>query len=258
MLLPSQNTTRNAGARWNAGPGTEHGITGAGSINGILARLPRAEPDLPEPLNPEETAGPLEILWPLPQPSRTAVLGEPVKECARVRSFPGPDAPGLENWPPDALAGRVETLCRLARERPASLSLSHCVIALITLRGLFLTAEVRELLWSAWRVPVFGQILGLSRELLAWECEAHEGYHFDPGRVIFEPDRRSWEPELLVTSLQGPGRPALRLATCLTGGIESSRCGCGLSGPRLVEVRPVRQRASAAVAGAWPRPAMLR
>ena len=266
VLLAALNTRYYAEVLRGARLGTEEAIAEAGSLEEVLARLPRVEPglvctDSHALLNPAAPAWQRrELFWPLPPASRTAVLSALVETRDGLRMFRGDGARGLDRWRPDALAGPVGVLRRLAEEGGLPRPLNHSVIAFVTLRRTFLTEAVRELFWSTWGVPVFGQIFGLSRELLAWECEAHAGYHFDPHRVVFEVDPQGAEPELLVTSLDGLRRPAIRLATCLTGWIDASTCGCGRSGSRLVDVRPRSQVrvAAAAAAGGGPRSGVLR
>ena len=265
VLLAALNTRYYAEVLRSARLGTEEAIAEAGSLEEVLARLPRMEPGLVRTdsralVNPAAPAGQRrELFWPLPPASRTAVLSALVATRDGLRIFRGDDTQGLARWRPDALAGPVGVLRRLAEEGGLPQPLRHSVIAFVTLRRAFLTEAVRELFWSTWEVPVFGQIFGLSRELLAWECEAHAGYHFDPHRVVFEVDPQGAEPELLVTSLDGLRRPAIRLATCLTGWLDPRTCGCGRSGPRLVDVRPRSQArmAAAAAAGAGPRLGVL-
>ena len=264
VLLAALNTRYYAEVLRGARLGTEEAIAEAGSLEEALARLPRVEPGLVRTdsnslLNPAAPACQRrELFWPLPPASRTAVLSRLVETRDGLRIFRGDGARGLARWRPDALAGPVGVLRRLAEEGGLPQPLRHSVIAFVTLRRAFLTEAVRELFWSTWQVPVFGQLFGLSGELLAWECEAHAGYHFDRHRVVFEVDPQGGEPELLVTSLEGLRRPAIRLATCLTARIDPSTCGCGRNGPRLVGVRPKSQvRAAAAAAGAGPRLGVL-
>jgi phenylacetate-coenzyme A ligase PaaK-like adenylate-forming protein len=115
--------------------------------------------------------------------------------------------------------------------------LTHSVIAFAILRQGFLSDEVRELFWRVFKVPVFGQILSPGGALLAWECEAHEGFHFNRDCAVFQTQSGGGEPELLATSLVDLRRPVIRLATALTGSVEYSTCGCGQSGPRLMGLR---------------------
>lgn len=257
VLLAALNTSYYAPLLRGAQLGTGEDIRAAGPPEQVLARLPRVDlglvptgsPALSNPAAPRGNRR--EFLWPLPPAARTAVLGAPVDARGGLRAFGGAGVRGLARWRPEALAGPVGALRRLAETGGRALPLTHSVIAFASLRRAFLTDELRELFWSTWKVPVFGQIFGLSRELLAWECEAHEGYHFDPGRAVFEICSEGGEPELLATSLVGLRRPAIRLATCLAGWIDEAVCGCGRRGPRLVDVRPRAQarRAEAAAAG---------
>jgi hypothetical protein len=246
-LLAAWNTQFYRRLFQSAGLGAPEEILRLGSIEEVLARLPRAEPgyvrlDSRAMINPEEPAGGApDLFWPLPRPRRTAVLGAGFRWRLGVRNFPMATPSQLAGYAPDALAGPVAELRRLAdriedgwgRMRP----LRHSVLAFVILRQAFLSEEAREAFWRVFKAPVFGQIHGLSGELLAWECEAHEGYHIEEGCAVFELDSHGGEPELLVTSLAGLRRPAIRLATGLTGDLEDSACGCGRRGRRLVNLR---------------------
>jgi len=75
-------------------------------------------------------------------------------------------------------------------------------------RDVRLTDADRDWLWSAFRVPVFEQIIGESGELLATECEAHNGMH------VQSPNLRS-DP----------------------GDLDLTPCACGRDSPRLFTVR---------------------
>jgi hypothetical protein len=71
-----------------------------------------------------------------------------------------------------------------------------------------LTDADRDWLWSAFRVPIFEQIIGESGELLATECEAHNGMHVQSVRL------RCDQPDL-----------------------DPTPCDCGRDTPRLFPVR---------------------
>jgi hypothetical protein len=247
VLLAALNTQFYGRLLESAGLGTPEEIAGLISIEEALARLPRSEPgyvrmDSRAMINWDAPAGGVQdLFWPLPPASRTAVLAPGFRWRPGVKTFRRVTSSRLARFGPEALAGPVSELRRLAdriadgwgRMRP----LRHSVLAFVTLRQAFLSDEARETFWRVFKAPVFGQIFGLSRELLAWECEAHEGYHLCEGRSIIETDCHGGEPELLVTSLVGLRRPAIRLATGLTGNVEDSACGCGKKGPRLVNLR---------------------
>lgn len=62
-------------------------------------------------------------------------------------------------------------------------SLTHAVIILWRSGQERLTETDRDRLWDAFRVPVFEQVIGKSGELLASECEAHDGLHLRSSRL---------------------------------------------------------------------------
>ncbi len=86
-----------------------------------------------------------------------------------------------------------------------------------------LNPTLRDRLWQAFELPVFEQLHGFDGELLASECEAHEGLHLETESAIFE----VLDGELVVTSLLGLRHPLLRLRTGLAGAIERRTCPCG-------------------------------
>jgi hypothetical protein len=70
----------------------------------------------------------------------------------------------------------------------------------------------REALWRAFHVPVFEQIIGARGQLLAAECEAHDGVHI---------------------RMEGVTAPGFAL--------DESPCACGLKTSRLASVQPVER-----------------
>lgn len=242
-----------------AGLGTPGDIADVRSVEQALAKLPSVNVCVPgiRPttlLNPD---GPRrwrrELYWPLPKAARTAILAGGFRENGETKVFHDVRRGDLLDYAPDALAGPVCELRRLAdaaEDRSRRLPrLEHSVIAFSILRQAFLSNEARDLFWRVFRVPVFGQILDLSNALMAWECEAHQGYHVASENAIFETEHGGGEPELLMTSLADLRQPVLRMATGLTARIGHSTCGCGQSGPRLLDVRrrSLPQRATASV-----------
>ncbi len=103
---------------------------------------------------------------------------------------------------PAALAGTLEQLCALDRHMVPSLT--HALIVLGRPGMDRLTEENRDRLWRAFRVPVFEQIIGKSGELLAAECEAHDGLHVESRRLPIENEY-----------------------------VDSSPCPCGRKTPRI-------------------------
>lgn len=86
----------------------------------------------------------------------------------------------------------------------------------------FLTGADRENLWRRWGVPVFEQLVSPAMEIVAEECEAHDGLH------LTDPD---WN--LVRGEIHFRGGPVEVTAT-----IETAPCGCGLATPRLRDIAP--------------------
>ncbi len=217
----------------------------AAPVENVIGRFPRLDPSRIR-LRPAEFRNPAaprpagqRLFSPLPKVPRTAVLMEGFQEIEGVQVFGGLRRRKLARFRPNILAGPVCALRAIAEgaeDRGACVPrVSHAVIAFtLPLHG-FLSEEARHLFWRVFEVPVFSQLIGFEGEMLAWECEAHEGLHIESENAVFELDQRDdGDAELVMTSLVNLRTPVLRLGTGLTGTIEQSACGCGLRGPRLL------------------------
>lgn len=159
--------------------------------------------------------------YPMDPAPRTAVLAACFRQPRLrpnypVRVFPQGWSEEVSAFAPAAIAAPREQLLKLAAaDRPPELT--HAAIALESPGDPMLSAVERERLWRAFRVPVFEQIIGPDGELLAAECEAHDGLH-----------------------IEIPGLPwnGYRL--------ELAACGCGRKTPRLTPVQPAERVRSAA------------
>jgi hypothetical protein len=173
---------------------------------------------------------PLSAPWE-PPPKALAVLPwfrllPPVETTLDLAETPGKGV--------DVLAAPVRVLAALAARRPPLPSPpGYGVVAFTGISHQAIEAADRDLLWAAWRVPVFEQFRGFQGELLAAECEAFEGLHFDPELAVWE-ERGSESRELVVTSLLNLRHPAWRLATGRGGRVEHAACACGSTLPRIV------------------------
>ena len=151
--------------------------------------------------------------YPMDPAPRTAVLAACFRQPRLrpnhpVRVFPRGWSEEVSAFAPAALAARREELLSLAASdrRPV---LTHAVIAFASPGDPVLSAAERERLWRAFRVPVFEQIIGPDGELLAAECESHDGLHVEiPGLT--------WHGYRL----------------------ELAPCGCGCKTPRLTPAEP--------------------
>jgi len=171
---------------------------------------------------------------PWPADPLVTVLSPWFRPRGRVRVLDKPDCATLAAVRPEALAGPV-TLLRQALNAAESgllqLDLAYGVLAFIGLGRPLIEPEDRDRLWRWFRVPVFVQFRGFGGELLAAECDCHDGLHFDPRTAVWE--HRGPTGELLVTSLVNHRYPALRLATRLRAEIDTAPCPCGMETPRL-------------------------
>lgn len=144
---------------------------------------------------------------------------------------------------PEALAAPVAVLRRVAATIAAGTlqlpTLRYGVLAWTGISRPYLTPADRDLLWRTFQVPVFEQFRGFQGEVLAAECDCHDGMHVEEDAAVWE-QRMDGRDELLVTSIGNLRYPALRLATGLRGRLDRSPCSCGRSEPRLSDLGQAR------------------
>jgi len=112
-----------------------------------------------------------------------------------------------------AVASEAPLLCELACAIEAStIGLPQIEAAVIVFTGAGradLTDLERDLFWRVFQVPVFEHLLTPDGQILAMECDAHDGLHLlDPGKP----------PDVLPTRL------------------DATPCGCGNPNARLVRI----------------------
>ena len=134
----------------------------------------------------------------------------------------------LETFSPNVLAGSAAQLQRLV-ERVALrtvnvASVDHSVFVVTQLGDTPLTSRFRDQLWRQFNVPVYEVYVDESARILAFECEAQDGWHVQDG-VRFA----SADGELLIE------RGVAMLRTGLNLRVEDGPCGCGREGTRLLE-----------------------
>lgn len=124
------------------------------------------------------------------------------------------------------------------------LALPQLCEAVVVLEGMeegTLHAGERDLLWRALGVPAFEQWLGLDGELLAWECDAHQGLHFNSDKAELE----VVDDELVITSWSALRTPILRMGTGWTAEIDKLPCPCGDTRPVLRQITMHKQSLAA-------------
>lgn len=153
------------------------------------------------------------FVYPLGKAPRTAVLVPWFRAKDAVRVFDHGWSPEASAYAPEAIAATREQLLALVYSAP---DVSHALIALAQPGQPWLTPADREHLWRAFHVPVFQQLVTESGELLAMECEAHDGLH--------------------LTARDLPGYA-----------LDPTPCPCGLRTPRLIPKKPAERAQAAAV-----------
>lgn len=179
-----------------------------------------------------------ELEYPVGKAPRTAVLGQEIRGSWRVRSFSSYRSGKLAQFAPQSLAAPADTIRALAQSieegeiewRPLTQSL---IVFTDVVRG-SLSQDDRDYFWRTFQVPIFEQFRGFAGELLAQECEAHNGMHVNPENAIFAVGR---DGQLEVSFLRNSRAPLFRLATNLGARLLDGRCACGHLSPRLMDIR---------------------
>jgi len=136
----------------------------------------------------------------------------------------------LEAFRPRVLVGSTSDLQRLYCRVQAGgfdlSSLDHAVFVL-TRCGLSPLSDVlRVSLWQAFGVPLFELFISSRGRLLASECEAHEGWHVEPGTKF-----SLVQAKLLLDVPLSKG-----VETGLTAEFDQTPCPCGREGLRLMKI----------------------
>jgi hypothetical protein len=179
------------------------------------------------------------LRFPLPVPARLAVIDAEFHLGANMKAFAARDIGGLVAYAPEALALPQAAALSLAEQKLRGLadlpSLRFAIVVLSSLEsaeGERFSLQDRDLLWSAFGLPIFEQLRGWDGRVIARECEVHDGLHFDANAVIAEVHRE----ELFVSGLP----------TSCRSEIVAAQCECGLETPRLRWLDRARTRVAAA------------
>lgn len=177
------------------------------------------------------------FVHPCPDQPKTAVLAEGFRFSMRYNRIDDYRNPRLARFKPESIAAPLDTLRALARGIETGHlwipPLTHSVVAFAGLVEGPLSEEDLDLFWRIFQVPIHEQFYGFGGELLAWECQAHQGLHINPKSAVFEEGPNE---ELLVSLIGNPYQPVFRLVSGLSGSLIGSPCACGLEGPRIVNL----------------------
>ena len=188
-----------------------------------------------------------EFRYPLQPSPKILMLLQGFQRSGAVRNVFDLDPAGTAGSTTDTMAAPVNVLRAMAGVAGPQ---RYPVVAFTGVRHGTLTEADRESFWKSFRVPVFEQFLGLNNDLVAEECEAHEGLHVREEETIVE----LRAGELVFTPLGALAYPVLRIATGCTGRPERSLCPCGRAGLRLMDIAPIaraRGADKALGAAAW-------
>lgn len=140
-------------------------------------------------------------------PARTALVDSGLRAGPNMREFTSAEISFLSAWAPAVLVLPLGLALSLADQKRRGLfslpSLNTAIVVLTSVDDSPLGDHHRDLLWSAFGVPVFEQIRNADGAVIARECEVHDGLHL------------------------------IGAAHQLAGEIVSDQCACGLETPRL-------------------------
>lgn len=158
--------------------------------------------------------------FPLPGRARIAIIDAEFRATSGMKIFHSGDDLALRGFVPDSLALPLDAALALAnRKLRGRIELPSLRRAIVVFTEDLMAAHHRDLLWSAFGLPIFEQLRDKDGRVVARECEVHDGLHFDSP---------------LATGLKEIGE------------IECSVCECGGETPRLQ--RRLAQKARAAAA----------
>jgi hypothetical protein len=178
----------------------------AGFLRGLRRRAHAKEP---------------ELSFPFRKASRVAIVGAHFRKHPSAREFTLDDMPWMQAWAPDGLVLPLDLALALADQKQRGLfelpSLNTAIVVLTSVVDSPLADHHRDLLWFAFHVPIFEQLLGSAGHVIAAECEVHDGLHF------CENEPFGFEGELVMDA-----------------------CACGRETPRLRSRVPQRTHAATA------------
>lgn len=169
------------------------------------------------------------LRFPLPVTVRIGLLGFAYGEArfrtgSNIREFDLDDTTWLRAWAPEAIVVPLNLALSIADQKQRGHfdlpSLNTAIIVVTPMEESPLADHHRDLLWSAFHVPVFEQLRGLDGTIVARECEVHDGLHVENLEAMLHPN----------------------------GELVAGQCACGSELPRLRRMAPVHAKRAAASA----------
>lgn len=158
--------------------------------------------------------------FPLPSAQKIALIDDRLGCEGNVRRFDPENVAGMAEFAPDAVGMPLQLALTLADQTLRGLfslpSLTLAMVVITSIEDSPLADHQRDLLWRAFRVPVFEQLRGADGSIVARECEVHHGLH------------------VCHTSALELGNP-----------VSYDQCDCGNDAPRLMQREHVLRAAAA-------------
>lgn len=135
------------------------------------------------------------------------------------------------------LYGYPSSIINLIKVRPDFPKLVKNVRAIFTTSEQLLP-QARKTIEKAFGLPVFDMYGANDGGILTCECPHHNGYHINIHNCYVETFTNEYGmSELLLTNLNSYGFPLVRYRVGDIGKLETEECTCGLSTPRIVELK---------------------
>jgi len=133
-----------------------------------------------------------EFVYPIAPVPRTAVLVPWFRDLpsggSNICIFPRGWTPIAVAFAPASIAATIDQLVALGSSANGQSPppVTHAIIVLARPGARGITESQRDWLWKRFRVPVFEQVIGPAGELVAGECEAHDGLHADASEPMLK------------------------------------------------------------------------
>jgi len=189
------------------------------------------------------------LRFPLRSPGRIALLDSAFQTKDGVQKFASSDIVWLRQYAPEAIVCPLAVALWLADQKMRGLlelpSLNTAIIVITSFEDSPLEDHHRDLLWRAFRLPVFEQLRGPDGKVLARECEVHDGLHL--AEPVITP--RLEDRELVLLHLDSAADHLVRTQTGVSAEIVNDHCECGSETPRLRKLISLHPKAAATAGG---------
>jgi hypothetical protein len=176
---------------------------------------------------------------------KTALLGSSCIAVGGLTTFADGRWRDLCAFGPQALAGSTAVIMRAAAAvfgGELALPTLDCAVFVLTELGTSVLGEAdREVFWRAFLVPVFELCVDRSGNLIAAECEAHDGWHLTDPNLEF----LSGGTELFI---RRRGSPGTEIRTGMKAERARTSCCCGNEAPVIRNIRMLERVPVAALA----------